>query len=191
MKIVIYSPTCCSKPIRLWLFFKTQIKIFFIKPEIFPFRRRSNKVIKVISGFIKNILIYVVKIIFQALLVCRDMRVSKWWQNNCFGVNYSFKGILHPKMKIWSFITYPHIIPNPQKLCLSSKHNYKVVHKPLKWFERCRRGSSVLVGSSQKATEWLRKTWTFTVFFSLFFWIITNWTRIYWKYLFIGKEDTF
>ncbi len=30
-------------------------------------------------------------------------------------LNYVFeiKGILHPKMKIMSFFTYPHVVPNP------------------------------------------------------------------------------
>ncbi len=26
---------------------------------------------------------------------------------------YSIKGLLHPKMKILSLITYPHVVPNP------------------------------------------------------------------------------
>ncbi len=186
MKMVIYSPTCCSKPIRLWLFFKTQIKIFLIKPEIFPFLRRSNKVIKVISGFIKNILIYVVKIIFQALLVCRDMRVSKWWQNHCFGVNYSFKGILHPKWKFGHLSLTPTSFRTRKSfVCLQNTTTKKFTSR-----------LSDLRDAEEEVQFWSvphRKL--LNGFGRLghlqFFWIITNWTRIYWKYLFIGKEDTF
>ncbi len=32
--------------------------------------------------------------------------------NNWCHMDY-FKGLLHPKMKIWSLITYPHVVPNP------------------------------------------------------------------------------
>ncbi len=35
------------------------------------------------------------------------------------------KGILHPKMKMWSFFTYPHVVPNQQKLSSSSEHNLR------------------------------------------------------------------
>ncbi len=32
------------------------------------------------------------------------------------------KRFLHPKMKMLSLITYPHVVPNPYKLCSSSGH---------------------------------------------------------------------
>ncbi len=30
-----------------------------------------------------------------------------------FCENWGFKGIVHPKMKILSLITHPHVVPNP------------------------------------------------------------------------------
>ncbi len=35
------------------------------------------------------------------------------------------KRLLHPKMKMLSLITYPHVVPNPYKLCSSSGHYFR------------------------------------------------------------------
>ncbi len=37
-----YSPSCCSKPIRPWFIFGTQIKIFFMKSESFLLFHRQQ-----------------------------------------------------------------------------------------------------------------------------------------------------
>ncbi len=36
-----------------------------------------------------------------------------WTDFLLFGSSIYLKGILHPKMKILSFFTYPHVVPNP------------------------------------------------------------------------------
>ncbi len=41
--------------------------------------------------------------------------------NTHITLNITFKGLLHPKIIILSFFTYPHVVPNPQKICSSSE----------------------------------------------------------------------
>ncbi len=40
-------------------------------------------------------------------------------------VTCAIKGIVHPKMKMMSLITHPHVIPNPKDLCSSSEHKLR------------------------------------------------------------------
>ncbi len=43
-----------------------------------------------------------------------------------FNLEYpQLKRLLQPKIKIVLLITYPHVVPNPQKLCSSSEHTLK------------------------------------------------------------------
>ncbi len=38
---------------------------------------------------------------------------------------FEIKGLLHPKMKILSLITYPQVFPNLKKLCSTSENNLR------------------------------------------------------------------
>ncbi len=42
---------------------------------------------------------------------------------------FHLKGIVHPKMKILSLITHPHVVPNLKDLCSSSEHKIFFAHK--------------------------------------------------------------
>jgi len=37
----------------------------------------------------------------------------------------ALKGLVHPKMKMMSLITHPHVIPNPKDLRSSSEHKLR------------------------------------------------------------------
>ncbi len=52
----------------------------------------------------------------KALMAINDMK--KIWRRICARVSavlciYKLKGIVHPKMKILTLITHPHVVPNP------------------------------------------------------------------------------
>ncbi len=51
--------------------------------------------------------------------------MSKDQGNFGFSVHDPFKGLVHPKMKIMSLITHPHVVPNLWELCSSSEHNLR------------------------------------------------------------------
>ncbi len=48
---------------------------------------------------------------------CLLRKYIKWIILSCYYFNLliDIKGILHPKIKMLSFFTYPHVVPNPQK----------------------------------------------------------------------------
>ncbi len=102
MKIfIIYSPSWCSKPVRVSFLCWTQKKIFWrmlvIKQLMFPidFHSISFPAMEVngdqqLFGSSKLFKIYsfAFNIRNKLLRVWNDMRVSKWWEN--FWVNYPF-----------------------------------------------------------------------------------------------------
>ncbi len=40
-------------------------------------------------------------------------------------IEFNFKGIVHPKMKIMSLSTHPHVVSKPQDFPSSSEHKLK------------------------------------------------------------------
>ncbi len=68
-------------------------------------------------------------IIFMIFTVIVKMLVFEW--SDCRPLTIlliyvlTVKGLLHPKMKILSLITYPYVVPNPWKLSSSSEHDLR------------------------------------------------------------------
>ncbi len=63
----------------------------------------------------------------KVLWVWNDMMVSNWRQNFHFWVNYPFKGLVHPKMKISLCFTHPQSIPGVYDCLLSDESNWSYI----------------------------------------------------------------
>ncbi len=64
----------------------------------------------------------------------------------------SFKGIVHPKMKILSLIIHPHVVPNPKDLCSSSEHKLYFWWN-LRAFWPCIESNTTTMFKAQKRTK--------------------------------------
>jgi len=50
---------------------------------------------------------------------------TRIWVTGLFRIKSMLKGLVHPKMKIMSFITHPHGVPHPEDLRSSSEHKLR------------------------------------------------------------------
>ncbi len=139
--VIIYSPSSCSKPVRISLFWLTRRKIFWRKfvTRLFwgtiDFHSRTKNTMEEndapellfptffrISSFVFSR----TKIFIQ---VWNYMRVSKWWQNFHFWVNYPFKSLGYicsnsQKNIVWVKMIIIHFSFMPKIIRTLSKDNF-------------------------------------------------------------------
>ncbi len=99
--VIIYSPSCCSKPVWHTFFCRTQNKIFWRMLVIKLTSRVWTKNTMEVNGNRKCLVTNILQNIFYYVLQKKkktviqgwgwDLRVSKWWQNWHFWVDYPFK----------------------------------------------------------------------------------------------------
>jgi len=114
--VIFYSPSSCFKPLWICFFCWTQRKIFWRMPVtkqlidpidfnsiFFLLWKSMGSINRLITNILQNIFLCLQqkKKIIQ---VWNNLRVSKWWPNFHFEVNYSFK------MRLFFFFAFKNIL---------------------------------------------------------------------------------